>query len=549
MLLSLSIRNYILIDELDLELQSGLCVITGETGSGKSILLEAILLCLGGKVSGNIHKDKQQATSVTAIFSSSNELNNVLDEKGIETGDEISIKRVQHPDNRKKFLINEQVVTQKTVESLANYLFEIHGQNNHTTLLSAGSHMDILDNYGSFSALKVEVSFQYKLWQNILKEIEELDKQKDNLEREIDYLSFVVEELSKASVKVGDEEYLSAIRIKLQTRDKEIQLIQDLNDQLGSHELDNIISKSVRIINRSGKETTDFQGISKSLDDAYNHIEEARLALRALANSFNDSEYNLDSIEEKLFEIRDLARKYGVKADQLPEHLETASMQLASLQQKVVSGEKLISESKTAAEQYFLLAHELSAKRISAARDMEKKVQAELSMLKMEKAVFKVEIIALEIGASTGIDKIRFLAITNPGQTFAPIDSVASGGELSRFMLAFKTALFDKTQSTTVIFDEVDTGIGGAVAEAVGERLKKLSEVAQVLVITHQPQVASKARQHILIRKIQGQHHTQVSASSLNAADRAQELARMISGKKITESGVKAAEELLDSDS
>jgi DNA repair protein RecN (Recombination protein N) len=181
------------------------------------------------------------------------------------------------------------------------------------------------------------------LWQNILKEIDELDKEKDSLEREIDYLSFVVEELTKACVKVGDEEYLSGIRTKLQNRDKEIQLIQDLMDQLGSHELDNIISKSLRIINRSGKETGDFQAISKNLDDAYNHIEEARSSLRAIANSFNDSEHNLDSIEEKLFEIRDLARKYAVKPDQLPEHLTATSLQLAALQQRVVSGEKLIS--------------------------------------------------------------------------------------------------------------------------------------------------------------------------------------------------------------
>jgi DNA repair protein RecN (Recombination protein N) len=160
MLLSLSIRNYILIDELDLEFQSGLIVITGETGSGKSILLEAILLSLGGKASGNINKNKDEAASVTAIFSSSNELNQILDEKGIETGEEISIRRIQLPENRKKFLINEQVVTQKTVESLANYLFEIHGQNNHTTLLSVSSHMDILDNYASLSGLRAEVSFQ-----------------------------------------------------------------------------------------------------------------------------------------------------------------------------------------------------------------------------------------------------------------------------------------------------------------------------------------------------------------------------------------------------
>ncbi|MCC8399162.1 MAG: DNA repair protein RecN [Rickettsia endosymbiont of Platyusa sonomae] len=583
MLQSLSVKNFILIDELEIEFEKGLCVITGETGSGKSVLLDAILFSLGNKFSDNVIKHGCDYCSVATTFTLNNDLKKLLQQFNIEYDQELLIKRIQKSNNRKKFLINDQVVTVNTLQQVADYLFELHGQNSHTSLLTPSSHINILDDYGELVNLRAELSKHFDILQTTTKEINKVTRDKDAIEQEIDYLTFVTKELQALDYQTGEEEKLVTIRRSLQNRDKEIQVTQDILSYLEAPEINKSINNAQRLINRNLQQNEEFASISLNLDDCYNSLEEAHIKLQNIINNIDRNEFNLDEVEERLFKIRDIARKYNISCDKIPEFLDNSNQQLNILKNKINNAKTLDINKRTEYKKYFELAEALSYKRSISAKNLELAVQKELEQLKMEKAIFKVEIAPknspsnnqannknfaeLNVGEqfsgeikqnpegitsqmllckmSDGIDNIRFVASTNPGMQLAPIDKIASGGELSRFMLAIKTCLFDKSLKDTIIFDEIDTGIGGIVADKVGEKLKKLSSIAQVIVITHQPQVAGKADQHIIVNKLQLDETTKITVKSLNLQERQAELARMISGKSITDASLKAAKELL----
>ncbi|WP_425360804.1 DNA repair protein RecN [Candidatus Tisiphia endosymbiont of Ceraclea dissimilis] len=582
MLQSLSVKNFILIDELEIEFEKGLCVITGETGAGKSILLDAILFSLGNKFSDNVIKHGSDYCSVATTFTLNDDLKKLLEQFNIEYDQELLIKRIQKPNNRKKFLINDQVVTISTLQQVADYLFELHGQNSHTSLLSPSFYINILDDYGGLVNLRSELSKHFDILQTTTKEINKVIRDKDAIEQEIDYLTFVTKELEALDYQTGEEEKLVTIRRSLQNRDKEIQVIQDILSYLEVPEINKSINNAQRLINRNLQQNEEFASISLNLDDCYNSLEEARIKLQNIINNIDRNEFNLDEVEERLFKIRDIARKYNISCDKIPEFFDNSNQQLNALKNKI-NNVKILDINKLAEhKKYFELAEALSCKRSISAKNLELAVQKELEQLKMEKAIFKVEIAPknnpsnqtnnknfaelniseefleetkqntegrtsqmLLCKMSDGIDNIRFVASTNPGMQLAPIDKIASGGELSRFMLALKTCLFDKSLKDIIIFDEIDTGIGGIVADKVGEKLKKLSSIAQVIVITHQPQVAGKADQHIIVNKLQLDETTKITVKSLNLQERQAELARMISGKSITDASLKAAKELL----
>ncbi len=556
MLQSLSIRNFVLIEEIELDFKEGLSVITGETGAGKSILIDAILFCLGSKFSSNIIRAGADFCSVTAVFKPSKDVISLLNKINIEYQDELIIKCMQMQDNRKKSLINDQIVTQKTLQQVTDCLVELHGQHNHTTLANQSTHIDILDNYGNLLDLRFSVSELYKNWQKIKKEIIGIKEQKDNIEREISYLIFVVDELTKLDIKLGEEEKLSNIRHSLQNRDKEIKQAQDLLTQLEQPEIDQAITKGLRIIARSSGGAEDYAAISLNLEEAYNNLEDARTKIRSIINNYNTYEFNLEEVEDRLFEIRDKARKYGVNSEELPNFLKESNKQLEILQRKISNSDKLEQDLGKAREQYLELAEKLSDKRAASVIKLQQIVQSELALLKMEKATFKVKINTIEYEDlpleevkeemyKNGIDSVNFIASINPGTPIAPIDKIASGGELSRLMLALKVAILHTAFRSTIIFDEIDTGIGGVAADSVGERLKELSKAAQVIVITHQPQVAGKANQHILVKKTQLDKKTEIIIRYLSDEERIVDIARMISGKTITESSLRAAKELL----
>ncbi|AFC73892.1 DNA repair protein RecN [Rickettsia montanensis] len=543
MFCSLAVQNFILIDKLEIEFNKGLCVITGETGAGKSILLDAILFCLGYKTANNIIKRGKDYAVVNIIFSLNEEIKNFLIQNFIEPEELLFVKCLQKAEGRKNFFINNQVVTKALMQQLAAYLFELHGQNNNISLLEANTQRDILDSYGNLLDFRAELSKCYQTWQNTRKEMAEITLKQNSIEQEIDYLSFATEELTKLNIQTGEEEKLANLRKDLQNKDKDLQLIKDILEQINNPEINTSINRAEKLLARQGNNER-FEAIVTSLEEAYNNLEEARQELSNLLDSFNYEEYNLEETEERLFLIKAISRKYNVPADGLGVFLDKSLEQLSILKNKITNSNELKAQEVLLQKKYYELASNLSAKRLIVAKHLEESLHQELKQLKMAKAIFEIEINAKEPTAD-GNDDIVFKASTNPGTAAAVINKIASGGELSRFMLALKTSLFDKMVKPSIIFDEIDVGIGGEVADKVGERLKKLSSVTQVIVITHQPQVAGKADLHIKIEKTQLEKETKVTVKALNLAERQEELARMISGKTITKASLKAAKELL----
>lgn len=545
MLQSLHIKDFILIEKLELDFNEGFCAITGETGAGKSILLDAILFCLGEKFSGNPVRPSAESCWVTLVFTASKILDNYLQEIGVDKADVLIIKCSQNTLGRKKFFINDQIVTAKLVQSLFDYLLELHGQHNHTILLHGASHQFILDEFGRLGDLKKQVAASYSNWQETEKKIKEIATRKDQVDKEIDYLKHVCAELELAQVKKGEEQELADIKRKLQSYEKEKQLIQSVLAEIHESSIERIIGKAQRSISNSANNEL-LEKVSSNLELAYDKIEDAKTTLQQILRDLDKEEFSIEEIEERLYEIRTLARKHSSDADSLVDLLEKSQTELLSLENNVQMNSEIECQLESFKQNYFTLAQNLSAHRKKIVTELEKKVMQELSTLDMKKAIFVVEIESdPNFASANGMDKVRFVASTNPGMSLSPIDKIASGGELSRFMLAFRVALFDKAPKQTVIFDEIDVGISGSVADSMGLRLKLLSSAVQIIVITHQPQVAGKADQHILVEKTQHDLHTVVEIRTLEEEARSYELARMISGKKITETGLKAAKELI----
>ncbi len=547
MLQNISIQNFILIEKLDLDFEPGFCVITGQTGAGKSILLDAILFALGGKFGNEIIRTDQQQASVVLTFKTSDQINKYLDNSAIESSlDEIIIKRVQAANGRKKFFVNDQLVSQKIVANLFDYLLELQGQHNHTSLLNVASHFAILDQFSGNDELRLEVLNLYKSWQAVKKELEKTNLEKKQIIEEIEYLTHICQEFEDLNIQENEEEELSIIKKQLQTREKEIKLINDIVQNIDNSNIGSIIAKSQRNISKS-ENIELYNEVHKYFDEIYDKIEDSKTILNQILYDFDFPEHNLANVEDRLYAIRSIARKHGVTIFELEKFIANSKNKLTQLQAKLHNVDNLNNKLDQLKTEYMKHAKILSDQRAEAAKELEFKVMEELKMVDMKKAMFITEVISSEDFASAnGIDQVRFIASTNPGMPKAPIDKIASGGELSRFMLALRAALFDKYIKPVIIFDEIDVGISGSVADSIGQRLKLLSKVAQVIVITHQPQVAGKADQHILVQKTQHDKTTSVDVMSLNLEARSSEVARMISGKKITDQSLAAAKELID---
>jgi len=545
MLQSLHIKDFILIEKLELDFNEGFCAITGETGAGKSILLDSILFCLGGRFPGNPVRPSAESCCVTLVFTASEILDNYLREIGIDSTEVLIIKCSQNTLGRKKFFINDQIVTVKLVQNLFDYLLELHGQHNHTMLLNVASHQFILDEFGKLGDLKTEVAISYSNWQETQKKIKEIATRKGQIDKDIDYLKHVCAELELAGVKKGEERELADIKRKLQSCEKEKELIQSVLTEIQESSIERIIGKAQRSITNSVNNEL-LEKVSSNLELAYDKIEDAKTTLQQILRDIDQEEFSIEEIEERLYEIRTLARKHSTDADNLVDFLEKSQAELLNLENNVQVNSQIERQLEVHKAKYFTMAQNLSTQRKKIVTDLEKKVMQELSTLDMKKAIFVVEIVSdPNFASSNGMDKVRFVASTNPGMDLSPIDKIASGGELSRFMLALRVALFDKAPKQTVIFDEIDVGISGSVADSMGLRLKLLSSAVQIIVITHQPQIAGKADQHILVEKTQHNLHTVVEIKTLEDEARSYELARMISGKEITETGLKAAKELI----
>lgn len=547
MLQSLHIKDFILIEKLELDFSEGFTVITGDTGAGKSILLTSILFCLGEKSPANPIRPGAETCSVSCVFNVNEQINQFLKSHDIDTDEQIIIvKRTHNSQSRKKFYINDQIISAKLLPELFDLLIEMHGQHNHTLLLDTNAHMKILDEYGKLNELKGQVSENYREWQNLEKKISEFAKNKSNIEEEKEYLKYICDELENAQVKTGEEQELADIKRKLQNKDKEIKLLDCIISEIEENSFSQIIARSQKALSKIENNEL-LEQVNANLELAYDKIEDAKYLLNSVIRNYDSSEYSLEEIDDRLYEIRGLARKHNVLVDELPEFLIKSKEKLHQYELVISDISELEAKAAKCKSDFFTHAELLSEKRHKAALNIEKKTMYELTFLEMKKAVFKVELETKEqFATANGVDRIRFTASTNPGMSLSPIDKIASGGELSRFMLAFRVALFDSAPKNTIIFDEIDVGISGLVADSIGQRLSLLSKAVQIIVITHQPQVAGKADSHILVEKIQGDNHTQVNARVLQEEGKSLELARMISGKKITKAGIDAAKELIN---
>jgi DNA repair protein RecN (Recombination protein N) len=556
MLARLSIRDIVLIERLDIEFSRGLAVLTGETGAGKSILLDAFALALGGRGDAALVRHGSEHGQVTATFDLAKGhpafailTANGLDDPDVASG-EMILRRVQLADGRTRAFINDQSVSVQTLKAVGATLVEIHGQHDERALVDAATHRRLLD---AFAGLDKDVAALEALWDGRRIARAELDAHRAGMERaarEADYLRHAADELKQLAPKDGEETALAERRTTMMQGEKIAADLREAQEAVGGHHspVAALAAAVRRLERRAGSAPHLVEPAVKAIDAAINALEEADQHLNAALAAADFDPLELERIEERLFALRAAARKYSTPVDALAA---LAAQYVADVALIDAGADKLKTLEKTATEadaRYDAAAAKLSAARSKAADKLNKAVGAELAPLKLERAKFMTEIAAdAAAPGPQGIDRVEFWVQTNPGTRPGPLMKVASGGELSRFLLALKVVLSDKGSAPTLVFDEIDTGVGGAVADAIGARLARLASKVQVMAVTHAPQVAARADQHLLISKAALDKGKRV-ATRVNALEldhRREEIARMLAGAEITAEARAAADRLI----
>ncbi|AIL65746.1 Recombination protein N [Rickettsiales bacterium Ac37b] len=551
MLISLYIKDFLLIEQAEIDFNSNLCVITGETGAGKSILLDALLFSLGYKASNKyIRTNKSQATVVSTFNVDFNKgVQAFLEEHNIESEGELVLRRTISLDGKSKIFVNDTLVKNTLVKQLAEMIVEIHGQNEQSNLLSPDSHLAILDAFGNLKGYVEAVKKVYQELHNKQTHLYHIKDLQRNHFQEKEYLCFSIEEIKKLAPKVGEESDLLERRSSLLNIEKTSETINKSLAELTLHcNVLKAINNTTKLLNRNTVLQTECFSIIASLEENYIELSEVIAQLEHKQSQMNSFENNLEDIEQRLFDLRAIARKYNCSSNNLPEYLEQLEQKFAGLNIKQDEIDQLEEELEQFKKMYIEAAGVLSKERAKAAEQLELSIMQELSSLYMEKAIFSV-IITQKSETNwdiTGIDNVYFSAATNPGLPTSPLNKIASGGELSRFMLAIKIALLKIHSSSIMIFDEIDTGVGGAVADAIGNKLLLLSHNTQVIVITHQPQIASKGKLHLHVIKEHTPISTVTNIKEISGSERTEEIARMLSGQHITKEAKAAADKLLD---
>ncbi len=553
MLSALSIRNVVLIEKLDLDFQKGLCVFTGETGAGKSILLDSLSLVLGARADSSLVRHGCDGLSVTASFSVSlaHPVFKVLLEQGLTTNgeDDIILKRTVSKEGKSKAFINDQPVSVSLLKSIGDSLVEIHGQFASHHLLNPAVHLDVLDAYGHLTESVANCRRAYRMWQYKKSLRDDAEQRLMQAKQEETFLKDSIEDLRTLNPMEGEEEDLTQKRTVLMNGEK---IIAGLNTayQLISDDSQGAMRQIGQALWQLDKVNTlsdgEFNTIFTLAEQAESALADATADLERAMQNWGDVS-QLPQIDDRLFALKDMARKHHVSVGELSGLLADFEQKLTALENghnEIAAWQK---DEENARLTYIECAQKLSAERLKAAKNLDKAVAKELPALKLSKASFLTQIqeIPPHEWNEHGIDKVIFMVSTNTGVPFAPIHKVASGGELSRFMLALKVNLAASEQLSTLVFDEVDTGIGGATAAAVGERLARLSDECQVLVVTHSPQVAAFGTHHYVVGKSEKNKTVITQVNYIKDDNRLMEVARMLSGAEITESGKQMAQELL----
>jgi len=548
MLKQLAIHNVVLVERLDLEFEPGLGVLTGETGAGKSILLDALGLALGSRADSGLVRAGQDQAMVSAELElpGHHPVRDLLRDQGIivEPGEPLIVRRTLKSDGGSRGFIGATSVPAGLMRELGGLMVEIHGQHDDRGLLNPKGHRDLLDAFGRLDGGPVAAA-----WAEVTRlEAELLAARTDAAaaERDRDYLEHACGEIEQIAPEEGEETRLAEERAAMQAGLKARESLTGLDELLGGSEgALAALRQAARRIERGAADHPLLAEALAALDRSVIEASEAedRIARAADALAFDPA--RLEQAEARLFDIRALARKHRVEADALAALGVEMRRQLAAIEaggERIADLDRQLGEARTA----FAVADEaLSKQRHDAAARLNAAVAAELHPLKLDSARFRTTIASTEAGPS-GTDRVDFEVSTNPGAPFGPLTRIASGGELSRFILALKVALAEAGSAATMIFDEVDRGVGGAVASAIGERLARLAENSQVLVVTHSPQVAARATQHYRIEKAHGPEGTRTTVRRLDADERREEIARMLSGAAITDEARAQATRLLD---
>ncbi|MBB5755267.1 DNA repair protein RecN [Prosthecomicrobium pneumaticum] len=552
MLQTLSIRDIVLIDRLEIDFARGLTVLTGETGAGKSILLDALALALGGRGDGALVRHGAAQGQVTALFElpAGHPARFFLANNAIEAEDALILRRVQTADGRTRAFVNDQPVSVALMRDLGALLVEIHGQHDDRALVDGAVHRRLLDAFGGLETEVAGVAAAHRAWRAVETELSALRRRIANARSEGDYLRASVDELGRLGPRAGEEGELAERRHGMMQAERIAGELSEAHDTLSGNAspVPTLASLARRLERKRGEAGGLLDGVVEAIDGAIDSLEAAEQLLAAALRAADFDPKELERTEERLFALRAAARKHDVPVEELGALRDRMAADLAALD----SGEERLAALETAADtarrSYDGRAAALSQQRRVAARALEERVATELPALKLERAAFIVAIASDdEARTEEGIDAVDFHVRTNPGTRPGPMMKVASGGELSRFLLALKVALADRGSAPTLVFDEIDTGVGGAVAEAIGRRLARLAERVQVLSVTHAPQVAARAASHFLIAKegVEGEDRVSTRVAPLDPARRREEIARMLAGAVVTDEARAAAERLL----
>ncbi len=566
MLEYLRIRNYALIDEIKVNFQNGFSVLTGETGAGKSIIIGALSIILGEKASTEYIRTGEKKAIIEATFDISNNLQAaaILENSGIDFGrsEPLILRREINIDGKSRNYINSTPTTLSKLKEIGDFLVDIHGQHEHQSLLKVNTHIDLLDKFGHVEKEKESLKIKFNEYVNLKNTLEKLQMNEQEKARMIELLKFSIEEIEKAELKSGEDIELEKEYNLLNNQEKIIQSIEKgYNNLYGSeNDMYSNLNETINELSEVEKFDPNIVAVKQKLEEAYYLIEDAVSWLRDYKSGLNFSPQRLDEVIERIELINKLKKKYGETIEAVLAYKEKSNKDLDAIEKSEEEIEKVKQAIEKAEGELNKLAIGLSGRRKVVAKLFEEKITGILNDLDMGKCAFKVDITYQEqpdgvVGidnknyklSENGIDHIEFLIAPNVGEDVKPLRKIASGGEMSRIMLALKTVLNEVDKVNTLIFDEIDAGIGGKTSDVVGIKMKYLGEKKQVILITHQAQIARYANEHFFVQKEVIGERTLVKLNGLSGKIRVNEIARMLSGDKITETSLKHAEEMLSS--
>jgi DNA repair protein RecN (Recombination protein N) len=564
MLTLLNINNIALIDELEIEFGPGLNLLTGETGSGKSIIVDSLGAVVGDRVSSELIKEGEQAARIEGLFTlnDTSHIRDILDQSGIELDDgnpaEIIVRRELSRSGKNRIFINNQLATQSVLKSIGSMLSEIHGQGEQAALFNVSTHIEMLDEAGKLGELRRRVAEAHHHWNATKTELGMLQQNEAEKLQLLDILRFQVQEIEKAHLRDGEDTELEEEKRRLNNVEKLSTLSEESYSLLYDAEDSTIstLERAVKRIEELAQYDSRFAGYIEGLGAAEAVIGDLAIALRDFSSHLEFSPERLAEIEDRLAEISRLKRKYGDSIESVLHHLTESKDRLDAVETSEVREAELKKELAKARTNYLNAAGELHESRLKYAEKFEKEVEKELKTVALEKARFQVRLespstseLTLDTSdhlfSSRGYDRIEFYFSANPGESPRPLARIASGGEASRLTLVLKTVAKLRESNKTAVFDEVDVGIGGRVAEAVGRKLKSLSTTQQVLCVTHQPQIASLADRHFVVEKTVAGKRTSISVRELSKTEQIEEIARMLAGEKVSETAREHAREML----